>query len=176
MGPIASQGRSVNTHAADCSSSRSSHTRHHRASHHDHSARRRTHPRGSATQQRAARPYRAVLLGRSTPGRTSLATPSRSPVWCPVNRPCVNVCRSPKSGGEVREKGPKKKRSYFEECMEALFCSLFLEAFLLFRTEVTGLFGLLYLVEHGFELNCRSQSRHAVRMSAREKKHRRESC
>jgi hypothetical protein len=54
-------------------------------------------------------------------------------------------------GGEVRGEG---RKTYLEEGMEALFCSLFLEAFLLFRTEVARLFGLLYLVEHGFELNC----------------------
>jgi hypothetical protein len=53
--------------------------------------------------------------------------------------------------------------------MEALFCGLFLEAFLLFRAEVARLFGLLYLVEHGFELNCRSQSRHAVRCQRAQK-------
>src|SRR5258708_29201648 len=76
LGLIGSQGPSVNTHAADCSSSRSSHIRYHRAPRHAHSARRRTHPQGSATQQRAAPRHCAVLLGHSTPGHTSLATPS----------------------------------------------------------------------------------------------------
>jgi hypothetical protein len=56
------------------------------------------------------------------------------------------------SGGEVRGEG--HTRTYLEERLEALFCSLFLEAFLLLRTEVARLFGLLYLVEHGFEFNC----------------------
>lgn len=45
-------------------------------------------------------------------------------------------------------------KTYLEERLEALFSSLFLEAFLLLRTEVARLFGLLYLVEHGFEFNC----------------------
>lgn len=48
----------------------------------------------------------------------------------------------------------ERTKAYLEKGMEALFSSLFLEAFLLFRTEVARLFGLLYLVEHGFELNC----------------------
>lgn len=65
----------------------------------------------------------------------------------------VNQIRSPTSGGEGKA---RRTKTYLEEGMEALFCSLFLEAFLLFRTEVARLFGLLYLVEHGFELNCRS--------------------
>jgi hypothetical protein len=52
---------------------------------------------------------------------------------------------------KVRGEGQK---TYLEEGVEALFCSLFLKAFLLFGTEVARLFGLLYLVEHGFELDC----------------------
>jgi len=44
--------------------------------------------------------------------------------------------------------------TYLEEGKKALLCSLFLEAFLLFGTEVARLLGLLYLVEHSFELNC----------------------
>ncbi len=58
-------------------------------------------------------------------------------------------------------------KTYLEEGMKAFFRGLLLEAFLLFGAEVARLFGLLYLVEHGLELNCRSQSRHAVEMSAR---------
>ena len=47
-----------------------------------------------------------------------------------------------------------KKGTHLEEGVEALFRGLFLQAFLLFGTEVARLFGLLYLVEHGLELNC----------------------
>jgi hypothetical protein len=54
-------------------------------------------------------------------------------------------------GGEGKG---RRTETYLEEGMEALFCSLFLEAFLLFRTEVARLFGLLYLVKHSFELDC----------------------
>ena len=43
--------------------------------------------------------------------------------------------------------------TYLEEGVESLFRGLLLEAFLLFSTERTGLFGLLYLVEYGLELN-----------------------
>jgi hypothetical protein len=39
--------------------------------------------------------------------------------------------------------------------MKALFRGLFFETFLFFGTEVPRLFGLLYLVEYGLELNCR---------------------
>ena len=159
MGPIASQVRSVNTHAADCFSSRSSHTRCLRATRHVLSARRQTHPRGSATQPRAGPPYCAILPGRSTPGHMSLATPSRSPASYP-DKQRTHVCRS----NEIANVGWKwgRTKTYLEEGVKALFRGLFLEAFLLFGTEVARLFGLLYLVEHGLELNCRSQSRHAV--------------
>jgi hypothetical protein len=48
--------------------------------------------------------------------------------------------------------------TYLEESVESLFRGLFLQAFLLFGTEGTRLFGLLYLVENGLELDRRSQS------------------
>jgi hypothetical protein len=53
-------------------------------------------------------------------------------------------------------------KTYLEQGVKALFRGLFLEALLLFSAEVARLFGLLYLVEHGLELNCRAQCRHAV--------------
>ena len=65
---------------------------------------------------------------------------------------------------DQRNVGPKwgRTETYLEEGMKALFRGLFFETFLFFSTEVPRLFGLLYLVEYGLELNCRPQSRHAV--------------
>jgi hypothetical protein len=56
----------------------------------------------------------------------------------------------------------KETKTNLEEGLKALLRSLFLEAFLLFSTEVARLFGLLYLVKHRLELNCRTQGRHAT--------------
>ncbi len=64
------------------------------------------------------------------------------------------------------------RRTYLEEGLEALLCGLLLEAFLLFGTEGTGLFGLLYLVEHGLELNCRSYSRYTKQRQLQKPGHR----
>jgi hypothetical protein len=46
-----------------------------------------------------------------------------------------------------------------EEGLETLFRGLLLEAILLLGTGVARLFGLLYLVKHGLELNCGPQRR-----------------
>jgi hypothetical protein len=46
-----------------------------------------------------------------------------------------------------------KGETYLEEGVESLLRGLLLEAFLLFSAESTGLFGLLYLIEYGLELN-----------------------
>ena len=111
--------------------------------------------RGSAQDRRVARYCRVV--------QHSVARLSQHRVDLQLRTLLYNARASINQNPPMCEGGAgKRTKTYLEERLEALLCGLFLEALLLFGTEVARLFGLLYLVENSLEFNCRPQSRHAA--------------